>query len=325
MTMRAVQVTELTGADGVTVGDVPEPQLDGSGVVIDVHAAGVVFGDTLMARGLYQVKPELPFIPGVEVAGVVAEASGDAHVRPGDRVSALLSHGGMAERVVASAGLTFPLANELSFVQGAALTANTHTAYFALVHRTTVSPGERVLVFGAAGGLGVALLQVSKALGARTIGVVSSQAKAEVARRAGADDTIVGYDELETAVRAVAPDGVDVVADPVGGDAIARASVRLLAVDGRFIVLGFAGGEIPKLGANRIMFANIAVVGAAYGAYVETRTDTAQAVARGVNQLVAAGHAHPIVELTLPLEGAGDALRRIESREVQGKVVLELR
>jgi NADPH:quinone reductase len=323
--MRAVQITELIGIEGYSVSDVPEPELTGSGVLIDVHAAGVVFADTLIARGLYQVKPELPFTPGVEVAGVVVQASDDAQVRPGDRVSALLSHGGMAERVIAPAGLTFPLVDELSFVEGAALTANTHTAYFALVHRTTLSPGERVLMFGAAGGLGVAVLQVAKALGATTIGVVSNERKAEVARRAGADETIVGYDELEAAVRAIAPEGVDLVADPVGGDAIARASIRLLRADGRFVVLGFAGGEIPKLGANRIMFANIAVVGAAYGAYVETRNETAQAVAHGVNELVVAGHVRPIVDLTLPLERVGDALRRIEAREVQGKVVLELR
>jgi NADPH2:quinone reductase len=323
--MRAAQVNELIGIDGVAVADVPEPELTGSGVLIDVHAAGVVFADTLIVRGLYQVKPELPFTLGIEVAGVVAEASDDAQVRPGDRVTALLSHGGMAERVIAPVGMTFPLADELSFVQGAALTANTQTAYFALVHRTTVAPGERVLVFGAAGGLGLALLQVAKARGATTIGVVSTEAKAEVARQAGADETIVGYDEVESAVRAIAPEGVDLVADPVGGDAIWRASLRVLRVDGRFVVLGFAGGEIPKLGANRIMFANIAVVGAAYGAYVETRNETAQAVARGVNELVAAGHAHPIIDVALPLEQVGDALRRIEAREVRGTVVLELR
>ena len=323
--MRAVQVKELTGIDGVGVGEIPEPELDGSGVLIDVHAAGVVFADTLIAQGLYQVKPELPFTMGIEVAGVVVEASDDAGVRAGDRVSALLSHGGMAERVVAPVGHTFPLADELSFVEGAAMTANTHTAYFALAHRTSVAPGERLLVFGAAGGVGIAILQIAKALGATTIGVVSSEAKAEVARRAGADETIVGYDDIEAAVKALYPDGIDLVADPVGGEAIARASVKMLRRDGRFVVLGFAGGEIPKLGLNRIMFANIAVVGAAYGAYVEERHDVAQAVATGVNELIAQGHARPIVDLTLPMEGIGDALRRIANREVQGKVVLEVR
>jgi NADPH2:quinone reductase len=323
--MKAVQVTELTGIDGISVQEIPEPGLNGSGVLIDVHAAGVVFADTLIARGLYQVKPELPFTMGIEVAGVVAEASDDATVRPGDRVSALLSHGGMAERVVAPVGHTFPLADELSFVEGAAMTANTHTAYFALAHRTSVASGERLLVFGAAGGLGIAVLQVAKALGAITIGVVSSQAKADVAKQAGADETIIGYDDVEAAVKALYPDGIDLVADPVGGEAIARASVKMLRRDGRFVVLGFAGGEIPKLGLNRIMFANIAVVGAAYGAYVEERHDVAQATAKGVNELIAAGHGRPIVDLTLPMDGIGDALRRIENREVQGKVVLKVR
>jgi NADPH2:quinone reductase len=322
--MRAVQVTELVGPDGIVVADVPDTELRGSGVLIDVRAAGVVFADTLMARGLYQVKPPLPFVLGVEVAGLVLEASPDAGVNPGDRVTALLTYGGMAERVVARAGLTFPLAEELSFVEGAALTANAHTAYFALALRAGLRSGERVLVHGGAGGLGVASLQVSKGLGASTIAVVSTDAKADVARAAGADEVVVGYGGWEEAVRELAPEGVDLVADPVGGDALLRASIRSLRLDGRFVVLGFAGGEIPKLGTNRILFGNIAVVGAAYGAYVETRTETARAVSRAVNDLVRTGYARPIVDLTLPLDRAADAVRRVEGRAVLGKVVLEV-
>lgn len=322
--MRAVQVTELSGPDGIAVADVPDAELSGPGVLIDVRAAGVVFADSLIARGLYQVKPELPFTPGVEVAGNVLEASPDAHVKAGDRVTALLTHGGMAERVVAPAGLTFPLVDELSFVEGAGLTVNAHTAYFALALRAGLRPGERVLVHGAAGGLGVATLQVAKGLGASTIAVVSTERKAQIARAAGADEVVVGYEGWEEAARGLAPEGVNVVADPVGGEALLRASIRSLHVDGRFVVLGFAGGEIPKVGTNRIMFGNISVVGAAYGAYVETRTETAQAVARGVNDLLRAGHARPIVDLTLPLERAADAMRRIEARDVHGKIVLEV-
>jgi NADPH2:quinone reductase len=322
--MRAVQVTELTGPEGLEIGEVPEPKLEGSGVLIDVRAAGVVFADSLISRGLYQVRPELPFSPGMEVAGLVLEASPDARVAPGDRVSALLSYGGMAERVVAPAGHTFPLVDELSFVEGAGLTANAHTAYFALALRAGLRRGERVLVHGAAGGLGVATLQVARALGARTVGVVSSARKAEVARAAGAEEVIVGYERFEEALAEIAPDRVDVVADPVGGEALLRASIRSLALDGRFVVLGFAGGEIPKIGTNRILFANVSVVGAAYGAYVGLRPDAAQGVALAVNDLVRAGHARPLIEQTLPLERAAEALRRIEARAVEGKLVLEI-
>ena len=321
--MRAVQVTELTGPDGLVVREVPDPVLDGSGVLIDVRAAGVVFADSLITRGLYQVKPELPFSPGMEVAGVVLEASPDAHVAPGDRVCALLTYGGMVERVVAPASHTFPLPDELSFAQGAGLPANAHTAYFALALRARLKPGERVLVPGAAGGVGVATLQVARGLGAQTIGLVSSEHKAAVARAAGAHDVIVGYDGLEDALAEIAPEGVDVVADPVGGEALLRASIRSLALDGRFVVLGFAGGEIPKIGTNRILFANVSVVGAAYGYYADARPGTAQSVALAVNDLVRAGHAHPIIEQALPLEQAPDAIRRIEARAVEGKIALE--
>lgn len=322
--MRAVQVTELIGPDGIVVREVPDPKLDGSGVLIDVRAAGVVFADSLLSRGLYQVKPELPFSLGFEVAGLVLEASPDAEVKPGDRVSALMRYGGMAERVIAASGLTFPLADELSFVEGAALVANAQTAYFALALRAGLRPGERVLVHGAAGGLGAASLQVARGLGASTIAVVSTESKAQVARQAGAEEVIVGYEGWEEAVRELVPDGVDIVADPVGGEPLLRASIRSLALDGRFVVLGFAGGEIPKIGTNRILFGNVAVVGAAYGAYAEARPETAQAVSRAVNDLVRAGYARPIIAETLPMDQAANAIRRFEARAVQGKIVLEI-
>jgi NADPH2:quinone reductase len=323
VTMRAVRVTALTGPDALRVDDVPAPQLDGSGVLIDVRACGVTFPDLLYTRGLYQLKPEPPFTPGLEVAGVALEASPDAPVAAGDRVTALLPFGGMAERVVAPVAMTFPLVDELSFVEGAGLTANAHTAWFALARRGGLRAGETVLVHGAAGGLGTATLQVAQGLGARTIGVVSTERKAEVARAAGAEQVVLA-DGWDAAVRELEPGGVDVVADPVGGEDRLKASLRLLAPDGRFVVLGFAGGEIPQIRTNRILFGNVAVVGAAYGEYVSRRPDVAREVARAVNDLVRAGHVRPLVDVTVPMAQAADALRRIEAREAHGKIVVEI-
>src|SRR3954467_999457 len=194
--MRAIQIVDLTGPqNALREADGPEPEAShpmtpGSGVVVDVHASGVSFPEVLQTRGEYQVKPPLPFVPGSEVGGVVRSAPDDAPVRPGDRVAAFTMLGGFAEVAVAPAGMTFPLAERLDFAQGAALVLNYHTAWFSLVTRGRLAEGETVLVHGAAGGVGTAALQVAKGLGARTIGVVSSDEKERVAREAGADEVL---------------------------------------------------------------------------------------------------------------------------------------
>ena len=190
--MRAVQISELTGPDAIGVVDVEEPQPNhmltpGEGVLVDVKAAGVSFPDVLQTRGLYQLKPELPFVPGSEVAGTVISAPADSGLEQGERVMAFTVLGGMAERAVAPAYLTFALPEQLDFGQGASVILNYHTVYFALKLRGRLEDGERVLVHGAAGGVGTAALQVAKALGASTIAVVSSDEKERVAREAGAD------------------------------------------------------------------------------------------------------------------------------------------
>lgn len=322
--MRAVQVTELTGPDGLRMVETPPPAPAADGVLIHVYTCGVTFPDVLFSYGRYQLKPALPFVPGVEVAGVVADAARDSPVTVGERVTALVPYGGMAECVLAPAGTTFAAADELDWAEAAGLTANAHTAYFALAMRAGLRAGETVLVHGAAGGLGTATLQVARGLGARTIAVVSSEAKETVARAAGADEVVRSSGDWEAEVRALVPAGVDVVADPVGGDLV-KGSLRVLAADGRFLVLGFASGAIPEVRTNRILFGNFAVVGAAYGAYVEHRPDVAQEVGRRVTDLVRAGHVRPIVDVRLPLERAAEALHRIEDRAALGKIVLEVR
>src|SRR3954454_9073791 len=194
--MRALQITELTGPDtALKVVDVDEPQAShfltpGRGVLVDVHVAGVSFPEVLQTRGEYQVKPELPFIPGSEVGGVVRSAPEGAAVQPGDRVAAFCMLGGFAEVAVAPEVLTFPLAGGLDFAQGASLVLNYHTAYFALKLRGRLAEGETVLVHGAAGGVGTAALQVAKGLGATAIAVVSSDEKEQIAREAGADEVL---------------------------------------------------------------------------------------------------------------------------------------
>jgi NADPH2:quinone reductase len=325
--MRAVLLSALEGIDALAVvDDAAEPPPPGPDeVLIEVRACGVTFPDVLLTRGAYQIAPALPFSPGLEVAGVVAAAGEGASVGPGDHVVALLPDaGGMAERVLAPAATTFALPPELSFAEGAGLVANYHTAHFAVARRGRLRAGESVLIHGAAGGLGSACLQVAKGLGAGpTIAVVSTEEKGRFAREQGADEVVLADPDWLAPVRAAHPGGVDIVVDPVGGDRFDDA-VRALARDGRLVVVGFAGGRIPELRVNRLLFRNAEVVGAAYGAYVTERPDIAAATATAVAELVRAGAIRPPVSARLPLEEAADALRSIEARAVLGKIVIDV-
>jgi NADPH:quinone reductase len=296
----------------------------GSGVLVDVHAAGVSFPELLQSRGQYQLKPELPFVPGSEVAGVVRSASDDAEVREGDRVSAFCALGGFAETAVAPAFFTFPLDDALDFAQGAGLILNYHTAYFALAMRGRLRSGETVLVHGAAGGVGTAALQVAKGLGARTIALVSTEAKRGVAEQAGADETVLVGDSWKDEVRSLSDGGVDVVLDPVGGDRFTD-SLRALREDGRLIVVGFTGGSIPEVKVNRLLLNNTEVVGAGWGAYVMSKPQLNREVGAAIGRMVANGFIRPVVSERFPLERAGEALRALDERRATGKVVLEVR
>src|SRR5689334_10461349 len=236
----------------------------GSGVLVEVHAAGVSFPEVLQTRGEYQVKPPLPFVPGSEVGGVVRTAPDDAQVKPGDRVAAFCMLGGFAEVAVAPAHLTFTIPDALDFGQAAGLILNYHTAYFALKLRGRLQEGETVLVHGAAGGVGTAALQVAKGLGATTIAVVSSEEKAQVAGRAGADHVIRSDGAWKDEAKELSGGGVDIVLDPVGGDRFTD-SLRSLREAGRVIVVGFTGGSIPEVKVNRLLLRNTVVVGAGWG------------------------------------------------------------
>jgi NADPH:quinone reductase len=327
--MRAVQIVELTGPEqALRTADVPEPDpshmlTPGRGVLVDVRAAGVSFPELLQTRGEYQVKPELPFVPGSEVGGVVRSAPDGAGVAPGDRVAAFCMLGGFAEIAVAPEHFCFPLTDDLDFAQGASLVLNYHTAYFALKLRGRLSEGETVLVHGAAGGVGTAALQVARGLGARTIGVVSTDEKESVARKAGADDVVRSDGRWKDEAKEISGGGVDIVLDPVGGDRFTD-SIRSLREGGRVIVVGFTGGSIPEVKVNRLLLNNTEVVGAGWGAYVLSKPEVIREIGDALGDLIDAGFVRPVVGARFPLERAAEALKLIDERGAMGKVVLEV-
>jgi NADPH2:quinone reductase len=330
LAMRALQITAESGPDSaLTLLEIPEPDpshmlTPGEGVLVEVHAAGVSFPEVLQTRGQYQMKPPLPFVPGSEVAGIVRSAPADAAVKPGDRVAAFCALGGFAETAVAPEFFTFALPDELDFAQGAGLILNYHTAYFALKLRGRLRAGETVLVHGAAGGVGTASLQVAKALGARTIALVSTEEKAKVAEDAGADKVLLISDTWKDNVKALSDGGVDVVLDPVGGERFTD-SLRSLRENGRLIVVGFTGGSIPEVKVNRLLLGNTEVVGAGWGAYVMARPEVNREIGAVIGGMIAEGFIKPIVGQRFPLERAAEALKVIDERRATGKVVLDVR
>ena len=316
--MRALRVHDLIGPDGLRLDTVPEPA--GAGVRIAVHAAGVGFVDTLLARGHYQVRPELPFAPGLEISGEVLDAPLGSDFATGQAVVGHLMAGGFAETVVLSPHLVAPRPPELDHVQAAAMPVNHQTAHVALVRRAGLRPGERVLVHGAGGGLGSATVQVAAALGARVLAVAGSAPRRELAAEAGAH-IVYGPDEWFAAVRA--DGGADVIVDPVGGDVFEQ-SVRCLAPEGRLITVGFTSGRIPAAAANRLLLRNAGVLGAAWRELVELDPTLFASTAAALADLVAAG-LRPLIGATYDLSDGAEALRAIESRAVAGKVVLTTR
>ena len=325
--MRAVQISELTGPSALKVVDVPEPEPthplspNGDVVLIDVDTAGVSFPEVLQSRGEYQLKPELPFIPGAEVAGTVRSAPEGSSLRTGDRVASMCMLGAFAEVVASPDFLTFKLPDELDTAQGAALILNYHTAYFSLVTRGRLDAGETVLVHGAAGGVGTATLQIAKGLGARCFAVVSDDEKERIAREAGADEVFRSTgpwkDEVREAGRA------DIVIDPVGGDRMTD-SLRSLKEEGRVVVVGFTGGSIPEVKVNRLLLNNLSVIGAGWGAFTLSKPDLNREIQSKIDELIASGHVRPIVGAHFPLEEAPAALELIDGRRALGKVVLDV-
>jgi NADPH2:quinone reductase len=326
--MRAAQVLQPTGPADVRVVEVPEPEAGPDQVLVDVHAVGVSFPDLLLSKGLYQLRPEPPFTLGVDLAGTVA-ATGETDQLPGlevgARVAAVVPYGAAAEQVAVPSDAVFPLPDRLSFVEGAALPMNYLTALFALRQRGQVRPGETVLVHGASGGVGTATLQVAHALGARTIGVVSTLEKADYAREAGADEVVL-LDRFKDEVHGLTDGrGADVVLDVVGGDVFLD-SLRCLAEEGRLLVVGFAAGQgIPEVRVNRLLLNNIDVRGVGWGGYAMTKRGYMQQQWRELVPMVESGAVRPPIGTTYPLEDFGRALADLDARRALGKSVVEVR
>jgi NADPH2:quinone reductase len=319
--MRAAQIQELTGPDALRVSEIDEPKPSSDQVLIEVAAAGVAFPDLLLSRGLYQLKPPPPFVPGSEVAGTVVSAPDNSGFTPGDRVAALTLLNGFAERAVAPLPAVYRLPDDVSFAEGAALPMNYLTVQFAFDRRAGLREGEWVLVHGAAGGVGTAALQFVKWRGAHSIAVVSSEEKIAVAKAAGADEVVMADGFRDSVRDLTAGRGVDVVLDPVGGDRFTD-SLRCLAPEGRLLVVGFTAGEIPTVKVNRLLLNNIAVVGVSWGTFALATpgylVEQWQALAPGI----AAGALRPPVAAEIPMSRGSDALHMLDQRQALGKIVL---
>lgn len=322
--MKAVICSKLEGPRSLAVGELPDPKPGPGQVVIEVRSAALNFPDALMVRGLYQVKPPLPFSPGAELSGVVvAVGEGVERPRVGDSVIALSGHGGCAQRCVADAARTMALPQGIDFDTAAAFALTYGTALHALKEVAAIQPGETLAVLGAAGGTGIAAIECGKAMGARVIACASSAEKLALAREHGADETIdYATEDLRARLDAIAgKKGIDVVFDAVGGP-YTEPAVRALGWRGRLLVIGFAAGEIPKLPLNLALLKERQVLGVYWGDW--TRREPA-AHAKNMEQLVTwmrEGRARPAITERIGLDDVADALERMSGRRVLGKVVV---
>ena len=322
--MKAVLCKAYGPPESLVIEDVVSPDPGSGEVVVSVKAASVNFPDVLIIQNKYQFKPQLPFSPGSEVAGVVKTVGdGVTTVKPGDRVMAFTTYGAFAEEVKTEATRLLPLPTGMDFTHAAAFGLTYATSDHALRDRGQLTAGETLLVLGAAGGVGLAAVEIGKALGARVIAAASADDKLAVCREHGADDTInYTADDLRDRVKAITNGrGVDVVYDPVGG-AYTEPALRSLAWRGRLLVVGFAAGEIPKIPLNLTLLKGCSIVGVFWGEF--TRREP-QRFAESMQQLgrwYGDGKLQPHVSQTYPLERAADALTAMANRQVKGKVVL---
>ncbi len=321
--MRAVRCHELIGPAGLRVDELPDPVPSTGEILVDVKAAGVNFPEVLIAQGKYQFKPPPPFIPGGELAGVVsAVGPGVTDFAVGDRVAATMMFGAFAERVVAPAAGAVKLPDAVSFETGAALLLTYLTTMHALVDRAHLAAGETLLVLGAAGGVGTSAIEIGKCLGAKVIAAASSADKLEHCRAHGADHTIdYVTEDLKERAKALSGGGVDVVYDPVGGDHT-EAALRAMAWEGRLLIVGFASGTIPKLPANLVLLKSCQIVGVFWGAFAARDPAKNRAHAERVLGWLAEGKVRPHLDAVLPFARAGEALEKLEQRQVKGKIVL---
>ncbi|MDN2580454.1 NADPH:quinone oxidoreductase family protein [Aquibium sp. ELW1220] len=321
--MKAIVARDYGPLENLAYADWPEPEAKGRMVVIQAEAIGVNFPDGLLVQGLYQMKPPVPFVPGMEVAGrVIAVGDEVRSVKVGDRVAALGNLGGYAEMVAAPEGSVMPLPDGVTAADACALLCGYGTSHYALKQRGQIKPGETLCVLGAGGLTGTAAIQIGKAMGARVIGVASSKEKRDIASEAGADE-VLGYDNLKDALKeATGGKGVDVGYDPVGGESFDALS-RSMGWGGRLLVIGFASGTIPKFPVNLALVKGFSVVGVFWGDF--TRREPA-VYADNMRELIGwymAGKVKPVIEGEYPLADAAAVLTRVLNRGSAGKIILK--
>lgn len=322
--MKALLCKQFGPPETLVLEEVPDPVAGTGEVVIEMRAAGVNFPDVLMIQDKYQFKPPLPFAPGAELAGVVAAVGPEvSNVAVGDRVIASVGHGAFAEKVKARADRLIPMPDGVDFDVAAAFTLTYGTSWHALSDRAALQSGETLLVLGAAGGVGLAAVEIGKALGARVIAAASSEEKLAVCREHGADATIdYSREDLRDRIKALTDGkGPDVVYDPVGG-AYTEPAFRSIGWRGRYLVVGFANGEIPRLPLNLPLLKGAALVGVFWGGYVSREPERFAADLKSLFGLVAQGRLKPRVSARYPLERGASALADMMNRKVVGKVVI---
>ena len=324
--MRGLICKEIGPTDRLVVEEQPEPVAGPGQVLVRVHAAGINFPDILMIKGLYQVKIKPPFIPGNEAAGIVsAVAEGVSRYQPGDRVMIMPDGAAFAEFCAVPVERVIPMPTSLEFEQAAGFTITYGTSYHALKQSARLQVGETLLVLGAAGGVGITAVEIAKAMGARVIAAASSDEKLDFARSAGADETInYSKESLKDRVKALTNGkGVDVVYDPVGGE-LAQQALRALAWHGRYLVIGFASGDIPDFPANIALLKEASIIGVWWGTWAQHNpADSMQNMAE-LAAMVAVGKLTPRVTETYPLEQYAEAFACLENRKARGKVVLTM-
>ncbi len=322
--MKAVLCKEYGPPDSLVLAEV-EPLKPGKGqVVISVKACGVNFPDTLIIQGKYQFKPDMPFTPGSEIAGIVKEVGeGVEHVQVGEHVIAFTGWGGFAEEVAADATKLIKMPAGMDFVTAAAFTLVYGTSHHALKDRAQIKPGETLLVLGAAGGVGLAAVELGKVMGAHVIAAASSAEKLAVCQQHGADELInYSTEDLKERVKALTRGkGVDVIFDPLGGS-YSEAALRSIAWNGRMLVIGFAAGDIPRIPLNLTLLKGSSIVGVFWGSFTEREPQRNQEHLQELLTWFAQGKLKPHISATYPLEQAADALNDIMNRKVKGKVVL---
>jgi len=324
--MKALLCKAFGPASTLVLEDIPAPDIKKNEILLDIHAAGVNFPDTLIIEGKYQFKPPFPFSPGGEAAGVISAVGENVtHLKPGDRVMALTGWGSFAEQVAVPNYNVLPIPESMDFTVAAAFSMTYGTSMHALKQRANLQPGETLLVLGASGGVGLAAVEIGKALGARVIAAASSAEKLEVAKNAGADE-LINYtdtslkDEIK---RLTNGNGADVIYDPVGGDLFDQA-IRAIAWNGRLLVVGFASGRIPELPVNLALLKGASVVGVFWGSFAQRQPQDNAANFKQLFAWFEEGKLKPLVSQVYPLERAGEAIDALGGRRAVGKVVVSL-